>query len=494
MRTRHRIPTIFNLSMVDVLCCALGCVILLWLVNFREAKRRAAAAGETNSLLAETRSQLDEVRSRLGAADSRLREAASERDALTTESARLRDELASARGRAADLGKDIAALKMNLSTAEDLLSKKSQEYLALAKDRDAAEDRLTKKTLDFAALLKEKTAAEDRLVKKSLDFAALLKDKDAAEDRLSKKSQEYLTLVKEKDAAARQVESQQKLLREKETLALAATRAADDIAARLRESELRARGLAEEMPKLREKLSTAEGRLTTLQKDLGEQKVLTQQAIQARLAAENRFAGIALTGRRVVFLVDMSGSMDYVDEKTLAPDKWKGVRDSLVKIMRSLPELEKFQVVLFSDRASFLLGNDDRWINYDPKTSPDRITEALAAIKPKGNTNMFAAFEAAFRFRGDGLDTIYLLSDGLPNIGEGLTLEQGRKLGEVERSGILSQYVLRTLRTAWNRPAVDRSRVRINAVGFFYESPDVGAFLWALARENDGSFVGMSKP
>ena len=36
--------------------------------------------------------------------------------------------------------------------------------------------------------------------------------------------------------------------------------------------------------------------------------------------------------------------------------------------------------------------------------------------------------------------------------------------------------------------------VRINAVGFFYESPDVGAFLWALARENEGSFVGMSKP
>jgi hypothetical protein len=36
--------------------------------------------------------------------------------------------------------------------------------------------------------------------------------------------------------------------------------------------------------------------------------------------------------------------------------------------------------------------------------------------------------------------------------------------------------------------------VRINSIGFFYESPEVGAFLWALSRENDGSFVGMSKP
>ena len=39
-----------------------------------------------------------------------------------------------------------------------------------------------------------------------------------------------------------------------------------------------------------------------------------------------------------------------------------------------------------------------------------------------------------------------------------------------------------------------KERVRINSVGFFYESPDVGAFLWALSREHDGSFVGMSKP
>jgi len=48
--------------------------------------------------------------------------------------------------------------------------------------------------------------------------------------------------------------------------------------------------------------------------------------------------------------------------------------------------------------------------------------------------------------------------------------------------------------TEWNRAYSGRAKVRINAVGFFYESPDVGAFLWALARENDGSFVGMSKP
>jgi hypothetical protein len=49
------------------------------------------------------------------------------------------------------------------------------------------------------------------------------------------------------------------------------------------------------------------------------------------------------------------------------------------------------------------------------------------------------------------------------------------------------------LGTTWN-PKTATQRVRINCLGFFYESPEVGAFLWALARENEGSFVGMSKP
>src|SRR5215831_16286340 len=67
MKVRHRIPTIFNLSMVDVLCCALGCVILLWLINFREAKRRSAAAGESSKQLAITRGDLDRTLKELAA-------------------------------------------------------------------------------------------------------------------------------------------------------------------------------------------------------------------------------------------------------------------------------------------------------------------------------------------------------------------------------------------------------------------------------------------
>ncbi len=114
-------------------------------------------------------------------------------------------------------------------------------------------------------------------------------------------------------------------------------------------------------------------------------------------------------------------------------------------------------------------------------------------VNPDGDTNMYDALDLAFRLRPSGLDTVYLLSDGLPTSGPGLTPEQERTVSSSDRSDRLSKHILRTLRTTWNHP-VGGTRVRINAVGFFFESPEVGAFLWALARDNDGSFVGMSKP
>jgi hypothetical protein len=160
----------------------------------------------------------------------------------------------------------------------------------------------------------------------------------------------------------------------------------------------------------------------------------------------------------------------------------------------ALPSLEKYQVITFSSKTDFPLGSANKWLAYDPRTSPDHALKTLAGIKPRGGTNMYAPLEAAFRYRATGLDTIYLLSDGLPNLGEGLTARQARELKEVDRGVILGKHIRTTLKTSWNKAKSKQPRVKINTIGFFYESPDLGAFLWALARENEGSFVGMSKP
>jgi hypothetical protein len=448
MRTRHRIPSVFNLSMVDVLCCALGCVILLWLLNLREAKQKAVQAGRSDEQVLALRRDLDAARGQLQDASSRY-----------------------------------AALQSQLDAAE-------------------AEARAT------AALLKKAQAERDtetaRVGRLEKDMAALKAGKASDEAALARRAKEMAALQGE--------------LRDRGADATAAARRADDLAAKLKDAEARvkdyrdklaaeeavAKGLEKEINKRMQGLQDAENGLSARDRDLAaarravtaledEKKRLIADAERVRAAADNRFAGIQLTGRRVVFLVDMSGSMEYVDEKTLAPDKWSGVRETLAKIMRSLPNLEKFQVVLFSDKVTFLLGDEGGWLDYDAK-SAERATAALTKIRPKGGTNMYAAFEAAFRFRARGLDAIYLLSDGLPNLGEGLSDEQAKGLKETEQADILGKYVRRKLRDDWNRDIRNQPRVRVNAVGFFYESPDVGAFLWSLTRENGGGFVGMSRP
>src|SRR5207244_4069329 len=137
-------------------------------------------------------------------------------------------------------------------------------------------------------------------------------------------------------------------------------------------------------------LVEARGALNTAQ---GGRVDLVNQITRLKAAAENRFEGIQLTGKRVVFLVDMSGSMELIDDRTPDGAKWPGVRDAVLKIMRSLPQLEKFQVILFSDGVSYLIGPGGNWLDYDPATSADRVGAALAATKPKGNTNMYAAME-----------------------------------------------------------------------------------------------------
>src|SRR5262249_44943841 len=160
----------------------------------------------------------------------------------------------------------------------------------------------------------------------------------------------------------------------------------------------------------------------------------------------------------VAFLVDMSGSMELVDNQVAAPEKWVAVRETVAKIMRSLPDLEKFQVILFSNRLVYPLGNEDQWLDFDPKTSADRAIQALAALKPRGGTNIYAPFEAAFRYRPLGLDTIYVFSDGLPNMGPGLTETQATTLKETEQADILARYIRNILRQSWNRELPGRPR------------------------------------
>src|SRR5439155_11212965 len=120
MRSRHRIPTIFNLYMIDVLCCSLGSAIMLWLLNLHDAKELGEKAGQTRALLNETQSRLDDT--------SRQAEALrGERERLSRQADDLSRELASARTRQEELNADLAKLQGEYAASEERLARKTKE-------------------------------------------------------------------------------------------------------------------------------------------------------------------------------------------------------------------------------------------------------------------------------------------------------------------------------------------------------------------------------
>src|SRR5262245_6852201 len=451
-------PSLVSRWMLDVFCCALGCVTLLWLLKTREAGEISDEATQATSLLTETRGKLDE----------------SERIAAL--------RLANAEKLAADvdaLNKRLALMKQerdenarNLALAEEELSKTKQDLVAARTRVDDLE-----KTM--AGLNSKLTASDTELAKKRGELELINKQLELAKKVVT----ELDVLVRNKEQARTEFESK---LKESEKKLDEVTRSVGDQA----KMQARIDRLEKDVKAERTKLDEANVTIVDLQ---GTKAKLADKVNKLQIESENKFAGIAMTGKNVVFLVDMSGSMERTEENVMAPEKWGTVRDTVCKVMRSIPDLERFQVILFSGRVRYLLEAGE-WIQYGKEKSIDRVYKAMTAVKPAEDTNLYAGLEEAFKYRPKGLDTVYFFSDGLPTSGPGLTAIQERSLtSETERSAILSRHIRRTLITTWNRPDGGQ-KVRINSVGFFYESPDVGAFLWALSRENDGSFVGMSRP
>jgi hypothetical protein len=495
MRIRHKVPSIFSLSMLDVLCCMMGCVILLWLLNAKQNDDETEEhKQETAALLARAASDRENSASRLSAArneheklSARLRELLSDREKAATLKAKLEEQIRTLSDARGTLERQLSTEQARARGLEAKLKSTSARVMSLEDDVRSTSARLEAEKKRSSALGSKFTSAEARLTEMRADLEkaragqrAELMRADSLTKLIDERKRELASLTRALDEARGAHRNLEKTLsqRDKE---LAAARLYKD---RLDAAEERERFLEKQLRDRQGAMADAKKALVALEKE--------KRTLAA--AAESRFAGITLTGRRVIFLIDMSGSMEMVDENTAAPEKWVEVRNTVARLMRSLPGLEKYQIITFSAKADFPLGSAGKWLEHHEKTSPELVLKTLAAVKPKGGTNMYVALEAAFRFRNDGLDTVYLLSDGLPNLGEGLTAAQARSLNEIDRGMVLGKYVRTKLTKEWNRPRADAARVRINTIGFFYESPDLGAFLWALARENDGSFVGMSKP
>lgn len=187
------------------------------------------------------------------------------------------------------------------------------------------------------------------------------------------------------------------------------------------------------------------------------------------------FYGIRSSSKRVVFCIDISGSMEFpLDGRTgKQPPRIETAKRELLAALSALPEDARFNVVVYSAEVKV-------WKPRMQKADA-RIKAAarnfVEKLKPQGPTNIFDALVTSMdlaasldskRKKGDPeADTIFFLTDGVPT--HGRLVEPHRILEEISRRNAILG-------------------LKIHAIGVSKEQNK--AFLFNLARRNGGTYVG----
>lgn len=221
------------------------------------------------------------------------------------------------------------------------------------------------------------------------------------------------------------------------------------------------------------------------------------------------FAGIPTTSTNVLFIIDVSGSMD---DLVVEVEKFQGYRDrkrftivqtELLNTLDSLTETTNFDIVAFATDLNIWkrrlvpgnIVNRDAAKSFVRNLQPIGGTEAQelaasglggSANLGAGKTNTLKALLYAFGVDPDKpqkvavtgadkaamkspLDTVYFLSDGRPSIGKLVDPNEIRK--EIRRHNEVFRMVIHTI-----------------AIGEFQKE-----FLQQLAEENGGVFVDLGR-
>lgn len=219
------------------------------------------------------------------------------------------------------------------------------------------------------------------------------------------------------------------------------------------------------------------------------------------------FFGIPVRGTRVVFVVDLSGSMNFpVSTGTLAsgevpdtvPTRLDRAKQELARAVSDLPEVASFNMVMFqgpvTPRARSRRGGDARkWSKSLVPATPankKRFLRYVAKLKAEGGTNTWAGLQMALEMKslvyGDRyesqVDELFVLSDGLPSVGEVTSAAEILRL--VREGNRFSKVRINTVYIADQLTARDRATAA--AAGMKGEE-----FMRRLAEQNGGTFVNL---
>ena len=199
--------------------------------------------------------------------------------------------------------------------------------------------------------------------------------------------------------------------------------------------------------------------------------------------------GLRMGGRHVLILVDTSGSMldrtivnilrrrnMSADQQRRAP-KWQQTVNTVDWLTTQIEAGTQVQVVGFAETATWLIpGTEGQWVTVTDGNELDAPVEALRASYPKGPTSLHAAFDAIKQL-DPRPDNIYLLTDGLPTMGD----------IKPTRPGVTAKERVDHFNRALRQLPQD---VPINTILFAMEGdPQAAPGYWLLAIRTGGSML-----
>ncbi|MCZ7648332.1 MAG: VWA domain-containing protein [Planctomycetota bacterium] len=191
---------------------------------------------------------------------------------------------------------------------------------------------------------------------------------------------------------------------------------------------------------------------------------------------------IPIVENRVVFIVDISGSMQLGGD----PNRLERAKTQLKDLVERLGDKTLFNIILYSNAVK-------RWMNNPVLVPASAANKKLAKdfldeARPGGGTETTWALEEALREVSlvNGVETVFLLSDGAPqpmrhsNVTSIAQLPKGNT--DIRKR---IEFINQTL------------KVRINTIGVYTRAPgdpaeqgadSMKAFLEGIAKDNDGVY------
>ncbi len=160
-------------------------------------------------------------------------------------------------------------------------------------------------------------------------------------------------------------------------------------------------------------------------------RAAAQRALDRRAAAHARsktaaapadFYRIEVESERVVFVLDISGSMRLPAKSVgrIERSRMDLAKEELSEVLRKLPDGTRFNLIFFEEEVHAFARRTQE-MNRSQRAKALRFVADQYAI---GSTALYPALKLAFQ---DPLvDTIYLLSDGAPTVGEITDIEEIR--------------------------------------------------------------------